>query len=89
MATEAKTTYISYDEYMKKKRSVKFYNLGLASLEAGNQAEASKYFNMTLLVNPFDVDATMSLRELPQLICLGGLTPAKQCLKSLGICYGR
>ena len=50
---------------------------------------------MTLLVNPFDVDAKSALQKIasPPInlsdTCQAGLAEAKQCLKKLGICYGR
>ena len=92
-----KEKFISYQEYMKKKQGIKFYNLGIAAQyqNVPNYAEAAKYYHMTLLVNPFDVDAKSALQKIssPPInlsdICQAGLPEAKQCLKKLGICYGR
>ena len=92
-----KEKFISYQEYMKRKQGIKFYNLGVAAQyqNTPNYPEAAKYYQMTLLVNPFDVDAKSALQKIasPPInlsdTCQAGLAQAKQCLKKLGICYGR
>lgn len=90
-----KETYSNYQEYIKRKQSVKFYNLGLAAQFNNPSAippftEAGKYYNMALLINPFDVDAKLALQNAglntPDL-CATALIEAKQCLKKMGICY--
>ena len=94
-----KEKFISYQEYMKRKQGIKFYNLGVAAQyqNTPNYPEAAKYYQMTLLVNPFDVDAKSALQKIASITapvtglttCQDGLAQAKQCLKKLGICYGR
>ena len=61
-----KEKFISYQEYMKRKQGIKFYNLGVAAQyqNTPNYPVAAKYYQMTLLVNPFDVDAKSALQKI-------------------------
>ena len=57
-------TYISYDVYLRMRRAVQYYNLGLKSqalnTTAGWEDAAFNYF-MAIGLNPYDVDSKAAL----------------------------
>ena len=60
-----KNSYISYDVYLKMRRSVHYYNLGLKQQATGiDPGLAAQYYFMALGLNPFDVDAKTAIEYL-------------------------
>ena len=87
-----KNTYISYDVYLNKRRSVQYYNLGLKDQAAGLSTSAAQNYFMALGLNPYDVDAKTALEYMvtnaliTEDSCTEAKTTANAELKKCGFC---
>lgn len=74
-ANASKESYMSYDVYLRLRRSVHFYNLGLKDQAAGGFVNAAVNYFMALGLNPNDVDSKAALEYMRSNPSLGPAPP--------------